>query len=1319
MSGSAIPRARASRALRAFALAWMVGVVALLLGAPAASALAPRAWHSIAQSQTHTVAVKGDGSVWAWGSNGAGQLGDGTTTSTTSPVRVLRDDGTPLEHAISVSAGYTHSVATLRDGSVWSWGDNTYGQLGDGTTTFRNRAVRAVFASNGSAFTAAMKAVAGGHHTAVLRANGSLWAWGWNEEGRVGDGTTLNRAGAVAVVYESNGATLQSFKDVDAGWGHTAAVRGDGTVWTWGRNGYGRLGVGDIAPRNAGAVQATYAGGAPITNVKSLSASGTHTLALRSDGTVWAWGRNDHGELGIGTTGYRSAAVQSTNPDGTPVTLVTRVSTGHHGSVALRVNGLVYAWGRNAEGQVGDGTTIDRMTATLVRWEANGAQLPYVRGLGEGYTSAFAIRADNMVVGWGNNAGGVLGDGTTINRTGAVTVGFDPGLAWSQVDSEGNHTVALRSDGTVWTWGSNGSGQLGNGTLTSASSPVQARFADGTPLTLVTAISAGARHGMALRANGTAVAWGSNANGQLGDGTVVDTTGAVTVTYQPTGGTLTAIASVEGASMHSLAVQANGRALAWGHNLEGRLGDNTSADHHRADFVRHEGVSTILTDIVDISGSWGNSVAVRSDGSVWAWGRGSYGRNGDGTTAHRLGAVQSKFDTGAALTYATQVSVSSSHAVVRRANGSVWSWARNDYGNLGDGTTQDRWGAVAAQYATGTAISYVERVAAGYFHTLAVRFNSAVWATGWNVDGQLGDNTLVDRHGAVSSTYLSTGAALLGMVDVTAGENYSHSLRSDGTIWSFGSNVSTKLGDCTTIDRHAAVQRNCAPAAPASLQQFRANGTTAVASGEWTFDGATTNVVLRFTVTDADPAATVTPWVELAANGAAFAGTCGASGVGMHQGGSVAPASQGAATTLEVPVTGLVRGSTYRWRACAVDEHGGAGPWTERGATPDFGVSSAPSTPSLVSPAAGAAVTTLTPTLTATFQDPNAGQTGRVDLQLCSTSTCGTVLQSGSSASALGSGSNGSWSVPVSLTWSTTYWWRARNVDATGLASPWSATRSFVTDRAPAVAVLVDPADGSSMSDTTPTFTARFSDPDSGDTGRLLVQACPVADCSTVTQSGSSTAGVANGSTGTWTPATELPAGTWFWRARGEDQHGILGPWSSTWRLTVGASSMTLQLDAASVAMSSAPLVSGVDAAAGSTITITTDSAYGYALTATDQSDTWAAATAGATATITDWTGTATTPTQWPAGTSGYMGVTVLDASGGRLAKWGAGSGTMTSFATNRYAGLTTSAGELHRRTSFSTAPDTLSVAYRVNVGPAQRAGTYSATIAYTVVPNP
>jgi len=290
---------------------------------------------SVSAGEEHIVALRENGSLWAWGINSHGRLGDGTTTNRHAPTRIDTD-----ANLVYASAGYTHTVAIGADGSIWAWGQNDWGQLGGDAASPSLFPVRVYSPAAGSAGWTTVSA--GREHTVALRDDGSLWAWGRNLHGQLGDGTTTTRRAPTRIGTDSNWAS------VSAGRTHTVATRTDGSLWIWGANWTGQLGTGMLVDSNVPVRVGTDS------NWASVSAGRWHTVGVRTDGSLWAWGGNGAGQLGDGTTTNRHSPTRV----GAYYTWAS-ASAGSFHTVAVRTDGSFMAWGRHLERQF-DAGAVDR-----------------------------------------------------------------------------------------------------------------------------------------------------------------------------------------------------------------------------------------------------------------------------------------------------------------------------------------------------------------------------------------------------------------------------------------------------------------------------------------------------------------------------------------------------------------------------------------------------------------------------------------------------------------------------------------------------------------------------------------------------------------------------------------------------------------------------------------------------------------------------------------------------------------------------------------------------------------------------------------------
>lgn len=342
-----------------------------------------------------------------------------------------------------IAAGGRHTATLKSDGTVWNWGDNTYGQLGDGTTTSRYTRVQV------SGLTDVKSITEGVYSSIALKKDGTVWAWGANYDGELGDGTTTTRYTPVQGAW-TGVIAVTAFKSA----GVTLALRSDGTVWGVGNNSMGQLGDGTTTNRLT-PVQVSG-----LSDVIAISAGAYQALALKSDGTVWAWGTEIAGELGNGGNLYTTSAIPV---QVSGLTNVTTISAGFIASYAVKANGTVWAWGQG--GHLGDGTNTPRATPVQVTGLSD---MVMVAG---GTAHAIALKSNGMVWAWGVN--GLVGDGTSAARLTPVQVIGLTDIKSISVGLPNHQSIALKTNGTVWAWGNNEYGKLGDGTTINRLAPVQ------------------------------------------------------------------------------------------------------------------------------------------------------------------------------------------------------------------------------------------------------------------------------------------------------------------------------------------------------------------------------------------------------------------------------------------------------------------------------------------------------------------------------------------------------------------------------------------------------------------------------------------------------------------------------------------------------------------------------------------------------------------------------------------------------------------------------------------------------------------------------
>ncbi len=373
----------------------------------------------IAAGAYHSVSVCDD-AAWAWGNNLTGALGDSTNVSKSVPVQVHGANNSGfLKDVTAVSAGINYSLALKKDGTVWAWGRNASGELGDSTKDDKRTPVQVHGPNNVGFLTDIVAIAAGREHALALKSDSTVWAWGMGSTGALGDNAGVWRWVPVQVHGPNNAGFLTGIIAIAAGNTHSLALKADGTVWAWGGGGNGQLGDNTFAPYKYVPVQVHNVGNtAFLTGAIAISASDNNSMALINDGSVVTWGWNLYGQLGDNTVSNRSTPVQVHGPNNSGfLTDIIAVGAAWHFSIALKNDGTVWAWGRNQYGQLGDGGVAQSNTPVQVHGANNTGFLTGITAIATGYYFSLASKNDGTLWAWGHNYYGELGNGQP-NTTG-------------------------------------------------------------------------------------------------------------------------------------------------------------------------------------------------------------------------------------------------------------------------------------------------------------------------------------------------------------------------------------------------------------------------------------------------------------------------------------------------------------------------------------------------------------------------------------------------------------------------------------------------------------------------------------------------------------------------------------------------------------------------------------------------------------------------------------------------------------------------------------------------------------------------------------
>ena len=802
---------------------------------------------SVSTGHQHTCAVLDDASLKCWGNNNFGQLGDGTTTSSSSPVSVSLS-GVPVQ----VSAGKWHSCAVLDDASLECWGRNNDGQLGDGTNTDQSTPVSVSFGGG-----KVLAVSAGGHHTCAVLDDWGVSCWGSNSNGQLGIGSTPTTSNTPNSVT-TGGNTVA----VSAGGSHTCALLEDSSLKCWGANGKGQLGYG-----NTNELHDASSVGVVLSSVISVDLGDEHTCAIDSSNALHCWGGGTKGQIGDGST---SDSVTSPSAiDLGNVLGATSVAIGGSHSCVIASNDLLRCWGGHGSGPLSIGTSPDEFE--VPRWtyiisgerDLDGDSTLNIFEVGvsddadhDGFPSIDDSFPNNptkaancspgnygrftckpatagfFVSGWGNTLMTPARAGYYVDSSGATSdtpcdEGFfqaltgktecDPALpgyyvgstgqssgtpcpggkfnpdygqtdesactgsqagysvpVLTQVTTGGYHTCTILDDGSISCWGDNSNGQLGDGTRTPQSTPSKVTLPLGRK---AIDVSAGSYHTCAVLDDGSAKCWGDNGAGQLGDGTTVQRLIGASVNL---GAGRTAV-SISAGGSHTCAILDDESVKCWGDNSNGQLGDGTITD-------RVVPVSADLGDSVgalSITAGAYHTCAIMDDRKVKCWGDNWHGQIGDGGLDDSLSPTEIDIPSNSS---AVTIDGGSFHTCVGMNDGSMFCWGNNGYGQFGNGNSQ------STTSPTGVALIETQsptQVSMGSYHSCALFDDGNVSCWGGNSEGQVGDGTQSDR---VVPTPVSIPLGKKAL-SISVGQRHSCAILDDATLKCWGLNSDGQLGD--------------------------------------------------------------------------------------------------------------------------------------------------------------------------------------------------------------------------------------------------------------------------------------------------------------------------------------------------------------------------------------------------------------------------------------------------------------------------------------------------------------------------------------------
>ena len=757
----------------------------------------------VSNGSYHSFGLTSDGRIYAWGRNTSGELGIGTTLARSNVPIAVKTTGTPMDGKVvkQVEGGGryegSHSIALASDGTVYTWGFNQYGQLGNNTTTNSRSPIAVQVAGTPLAGKTIVQIAAGADHSLALDSDGALYAWGSNAYGQLGNGTTTNSSVPVAVKIAGTPLAGKTIVQIAAGANHNMVLTSDGAVYTWGWNYHGQL--GNNTKTNSNTIVAVQTIGTPIAGKKivKIAAGQGHSLALTDDGMVYTWGRNDTGQLGNNATTNVMLPVTVT-VTGTPMSnkTIVEIASGARHSLAIDSSGKVYAWGHNGSGQLGNNLTVNALTPVAVQAPAD-KNIIQVSGSGWLGASSSALASDGTVYSWGRGFDGQLGDGTNNDSSVPVITTINlvdtPSTPTHVMAKPGDTTAIISWQAPIVSGGQNITGYVLQYQAVGASSWTTINVAAAATSHTITGLTNDQTYRIRLAAKITA------GTGDFSNVVLVTPHAKPTIT-----------------------------------NVSPAIGPVAGGQN-----VTLTGTNFILKSkkIMQTVNGNGYSLALSADSTIYTWGRNEYGQLGNGVTATNSPVPVAVKTAGTPMKGKTIVQISAKvwYALALASDGTVYSWGFNSWGQLGNGTsgTANNASAPVAVKTAGTPMEgkTIVQVAAGATHSLALATDGTIYAWGKNEYGQLGNDSTTNSPVPVAVKTAGTPMDGKTIIQIHAGYEHSLALASDGTVYAWGRNNSGQLGKNDATDAHipAAVQTLGTPMAGKVIVQLVAGNSQSMA----------------------------------------------------------------------------------------------------------------------------------------------------------------------------------------------------------------------------------------------------------------------------------------------------------------------------------------------------------------------------------------------------------------------------------------------------------------------------------------------------------
>jgi uncharacterized repeat protein (TIGR02543 family) len=629
--------------------------------------------------------------------------------------------------------------------------------------------------------------------TLAISSTGKLFGWGQNVNGLLGEATAL--------VYQTptliNLPTLnqgETVLDIQIGGTHALLITSTGRIFAWGDNASGQLGDGSVSAKSTPTL-ITFSSLSSNERIASIAAGFNHSLAITSLGRVFAWGANASGQLGNGTTNLRSTPTLISVANLNSSETVISVYAGLNHSMVLTSSSRVFAWGTNADGELGIGSTSSANTPTLVSF-TNLNQGETISNLYVGEKHSFALTSSKRVWSWGANNANQINNSSSVHLTSPTLVSFSgliQGETISSLIPGGQHSLAITSNARVYAWGDNDSGQLGNGLIQRLQSPTFISIPNLSQGETISSIHAGFKHTFAITSNNQLYAWGLNAQGQLGDYSLVSKSTPRIITISMLGDSAYSLQTNLSNNSTSFLTTTQGHVYGWGQNQNGKLGDGST-------IFRTSPVKVNFTDlspgehVLSIKSGNLHSIALTNQGKIFSWGDGSSGALGTGGTTSRLIPTVTPINALISNEIIVAIEVGGNHSLALTSNGRVFGWGLNSRGQLGIGSTINSLTPTLLTFPNLLSSERIQSIHAGNEHNFAITTNGRVFGWGYNASNVLGNNISVNSTVSLPTLFtfnLNQGETI---TKIYPGITHNFAITSAQRVFAWGLNSSGQLG---------------------------------------------------------------------------------------------------------------------------------------------------------------------------------------------------------------------------------------------------------------------------------------------------------------------------------------------------------------------------------------------------------------------------------------------------------------------------------------------------------------------------------------------